>query len=77
MISQNLSSQRLGSLAVCYLDLNSLGFCSSARHKMASSKMKQLRQGGSKDTDGLDNEDNEELFGDIGLDLNFSSLSCT
>lgn len=39
---------------------------------MASSKMKQLRQGGSKETDELDNEDNEELFGDIGQSAAFS-----
>lgn len=44
---------------------------------MASSKMKQLRQGGSKETDELDNEDNEELFGDIGVYAAFwQTLTC-
>lgn len=39
-----------------------------ARRKMASCKMKQIRKnGGCKETEELNNEDNEELFADIGL----------
>lgn len=35
---------------------------------MASCKMKQIRKnGGCKETEELNNEDNEELFADIGL----------
>ena len=46
----------------------------TARKRVASCKMKQIKANGSKETDDLDNEDNEELFGDIGVFIDMSDV---
>ena len=51
----------------------------SARRRVATHKMKQIKQSMSKEGDDVDNEEeNEELFGDIGEDdLSVTSAVCT
>ena len=46
--------------------------CLVARRRMASSKMKRMKQSGCKDQEELD-EDNEELFAELGITVSFSS----
>jgi len=40
--------------------------CAAARRRVASSKMKRMKQAGCKDQEELD-DDNEELFAELGI----------